>query len=71
MSSSTNQEEEFSFDEVFEYEYCNCFQDNVLLPNVDKKVKTHDLKNNSDIIFEKAEKEAIEFSELFIQNGKI
>jgi hypothetical protein len=31
----------------------------------------HDLKNNSEIIFENAEKEAIEFSELFIQNGKI
>jgi hypothetical protein len=30
-----------------------------------------DLKNNSDIIFEKAENEAIEFSELFIKNGKI
>ncbi len=30
-----------------------------------------DLKSNSELIFGQAEKEAIEFSELFIKNGKI
>jgi hypothetical protein len=29
------------------------------------------LKSNSELIFGQAEKEAIEFSELFIKNGKI
>lgn len=38
MSSCiTQQEEEFSFDEVFEYEYCNCSEnDYVFLPKVKK-----------------------------------
>lgn len=71
MSSCiTQQEEEFSFDEVFEYEYCNCSEkEYVLLPKVEKSTVL-ELKNKKEISVcpvihkEEVEEDVIEVVEL-------